>query len=165
MLFTAIKALVYGTLFVIFWGMLALSVRVFDGRINFLLPTWAPTAGIILMAAGGILSVVCVSMFLWIGNGTPAPFDPPKNFVVTGPYKYVRNPMYLGAFLMLPGFALYHRSVSMLLFWLLAIAISHFFVVFFEEKSLEKRYGAAYLEYKGKVNRWMPMRNTFFLDS
>jgi protein-S-isoprenylcysteine O-methyltransferase Ste14 len=156
MFLTAIKAIIYGTLFIIFWGVAALSVRAFDKYFGFSLPAWISVAGIILMAIGGIISLTCVVIFVSLGRGTPAPFDPPKEFVLSGPYKYVRNPMYLGAFLLLPGFALYHRSVSMLLFWLLAITVSHFFVVFIEEKRLEKRFGTAYLEYKMAVNRWIP---------
>ena len=158
MFLTAIKAFIYGTLFIIFWGIAARSVRVFDEYFGFSLPAWISVAGIILMAIGGIISLTCVVIFVSLGRGTPAPFDPPREFVVTGPYKFVRNPMYLGAFLLLPGFALYHRSVSMLLFWLFAIAISHFFVVCIEEKRLEKRFGTAYIEYKDSVNRWIPKK-------
>ncbi|MGH2574659.1 MAG: methyltransferase family protein [Ignavibacteria bacterium] len=156
MLFTAIKSLVYGSIFVLFWGVIALNVRKFDRYFSFSLPVWTPVAGIVLMAAGGILALICAAVFVRRGRGTPAPFDPPREFVITGPYKYVRNPMYLGGFLLLLGFALYNHSVSMILFWLLAMCLSHFFVVFFEEKRLEKSFGSSYVEYRKTVNRWVP---------
>src|SRR5437867_9103651 len=135
---------------------MAVTVQRFDNRIGFSFPAWALAAGVILMTAGGMIAIICVVTFVWKGNGTPAPFDPPKEFVVTGPYKYVRNPMYLGAFLLIPGFALYRNSVSILGLWIFAIVLSHLFVVFFEENRLEKRFGMSYLEYKKTVNRWIP---------
>ena len=156
MLFNAIKALIYGTGFVLFWWLIAVTVQRFDNKIGFSFPAWALAAGVILVTAGGMIAIICVATFVWKGNGTPAPFDPPREFVVTGPYKYVRNPMYLGAFLLIPGFALYRNSVSILGLWIFAIVLSHLFVVFFEEKRLEKRFGMSYLEYKKTVNRWIP---------
>lgn len=156
MLFTSIKAFIYGTVFVAFWAVLALSVRVFDSYFDVSLPHWTQAAGIIPITAGGILALISVITLVSRGQGTQAPFDPPKEFVVAGPYKYVRNPMYIGGFALLLGFSLTYNSISMIFFWLLTIAISQFFLVMFEEEKLEKRFGNSYLEYKKSVNRWIP---------
>ena len=155
-LHTAIRAAVYGIAFILLWGWLALSVRGYDTNIPLSLPSWTPVVGLVLMVSGGILVLVCVAMFVAKGHGTQAPFDPPKEFVVVGPYKYVRNPIYVGGSFLLLGFGLTHRSVSMILFCLLASGLTHLFVVFVEEKGLERRFGSAYREYKQTVNRWLP---------
>jgi protein-S-isoprenylcysteine O-methyltransferase Ste14 len=114
--------------------------------------------GVAAMAAGGVLILTCVGLFASRGRGTPAPFDPPREFVAVGPYRYVRNPMYVGALTLLVGFGLWQRSVSVLLFALLAALIAHLFLVLFEEPDLERRFGDSYVEYKGSVNRWLPRR-------
>lgn len=55
--------------------------------------------GVVVGVAGGALAIWCILTFAVIGRGTPAPFDPPRRLVIAGPYRYVRNPMYLGAVL------------------------------------------------------------------
>lgn len=110
------------------------------------------------MIAGAALVLTCVGFFVLRGRGTPAPFDPPKNFVAAGPYKYVRNPMYVGGLSLLVGFGLWQQSVSILLFALLLALIVHLFVVLFEEPGLERRFSASYINYKQSVNRWLPRR-------
>jgi protein-S-isoprenylcysteine O-methyltransferase Ste14 len=90
------------------------------------------------------------------GQGTPAPFDAPKKFVAIGPYRYVRNPMYIGGLLLLGGFGCDQRSVSILL---LAAALSgfvHVMVVSYEEPALKKEFGAAYEAYCRNTYRWVP---------
>jgi len=108
------------------------------------------------MAVGGILVITCAAIFVLRGRGTPAIFDPPKEFVALGPYKFVRNPMYIGGFILLVGFGLYQNSASILLLSLLLALLIHLFVLAIEEQGLEKRFGRSYLEYKKSVNRWIP---------
>jgi protein-S-isoprenylcysteine O-methyltransferase Ste14 len=156
LLFIIIRSIIYVPLFILLFGWIALNVRGFDRQIGLVLPLWARPIGIILMAFGGILVLICVAVFIIKGKGTPAVFDPPTEFVATGPYAYVRNPMYIGGFVLLTGFGLYHTSISIVILSVILIGLFHLFVVFVEEPSLEKLFGKSYLEYKKQVNRWIP---------
>ncbi|MFQ5890359.1 MAG: methyltransferase family protein [Gemmatimonadota bacterium] len=155
-LLAGLRAAIYGSAFVLFWGWVALSVRRFDPSFGFRLPTGARPLGVAFMALGGALVLLCVGFFATRGRGTPAPFDPPREFVAVGPYRWVRNPMYIGGLGLLGGFGLWHRSLSILLFTLLLALMMHLFVVLYEEPGLERRFGTSYLEYKKSVHRWLP---------
>ena len=106
--------------------------------------------------AGAALALTTIVFFIFEGRGTPAVFDPPKRFVPHGPYRLVRNPMYIGGVSMLLGWGLYLRSVSMALFALVAFLLIHTFVVFAEEPGLRKRFGQEYEDYCHAVPRWIP---------
>jgi len=103
--------------------------------------------GIALMAAGGTLAFACIATFVSRGVGTPAPIDPPRKFVAAGPYQFVRNPMYIGGFLVLAGFGLYERSPAILLFALPWLLLAHLFVIFYEEPHLRATFGSPYDAY------------------
>ena len=156
LLFIILRSIIYVPLFILLFGWIALNVRVFDQQIDISLPLWARSIGIIFMTVGGILVLTCVVVFIIRGKGTPAVFDPPTDFVATGPYAYVRNPMYIGGFILLTGFGLYHTSISIVILSVLLIGLFHLFVVFVEEPSLEKQFGKSYIEYKRQINRWIP---------
>ncbi len=148
----------YVTGFIFLWGWLSFSFRGFDSQIAFELPEWCYLVGIILMIAGSALSLSCIVLFSFRGKGTPAPFDPPLEFVAAGPYKYVRNPMYIGGFIVLLGLGFFEKSISMIAFSFIALFIAHVFVFFYEEPALTKRFEGSYLGYKRKVNRWLPIK-------
>ena len=155
-LLAGIRSIVYVIGFVFLWGWVALAVRRLDARMAVALPDWLSVVGSGLMAIGAILAILCVFLFSVRGAGTPVSFDPPRRFVATGPYRYVRNPMYIAALLILVGFGLNQLSPSILG---LAAALSfaaHCFVVYIEERGLERRFGDPYLRYKSRVNRWIP---------
>src|SRR5262249_22987777 len=76
----------------------------------------AQFAGLVVVIVGGAVALWCVLAFATLGRGTPAPFDPPRRLVVRGPYRLVRNPMYLGAAVALLGAALYYESLALLAF-------------------------------------------------
>jgi protein-S-isoprenylcysteine O-methyltransferase Ste14 len=154
-LFSFLRLLIYVPAFILFFGWIALRVRVYDKHIG-LLPQWTILPGIVLMIIGGLLCLICVGVFVVRGKGTPAVFDPPIEFVAVGPYKYVRNPMYIGGFILLIGFSLFHHSTSILILTVVLFCLFHLFVVFVEEPQLEKRFGKSYLEYKNSINRWIP---------
>lgn len=111
------------------------------------------------LVALGVAMVVWVSFsFVRYGRGTPVPIDPPKHFVSHGLYRWVRNPMYVGALLMLVGVVVFYGSL-----WVLAYAAGlwaalHTLTVVLEEPQLTRRFGAPYEEYLRQVPRWIPRR-------
>ena len=155
-LFIALRSLVYMTGFILLFGWIALGVRSFDREFGLVLPAWTGIAGIVIMLVGASLALACAATFVVKGRGTPAVFDPPSEFLSVGPYKYVRNPMYIGGFILLVGFGLYQRSVSILLLSLVLLLLTHLAVVSLEEPNLEKRFGQSYIDYKKSVSRWVP---------
>lgn len=112
--------------------------------------------GLAVLAFGALLCLWCVVTFALVGQGTPAPFDPPRKLVVAGPYRWVRNPMYIGAGLVLVGTALFYESVAVALFAAAFWTVAHLFVVFYEERALARTFGAQYSDYYHAVKRWMP---------
>ena len=111
--------------------------------------------GIVVGVAGGALALWCIFTFAFIGRGTPAPFDPPRKLVIRGPYRYVRNPMYLGAALALCGAALFYRSSLLFGYAVLFLLAVHAFVVSYEEPTLVRLCGAEYEAYRKRVGRWL----------
>ena len=153
---TAVRALLYGAGFIYLWWWIAGWVKRFDTAIGIPVPEWSMAPGVVLMIAGGLLGLACVGTFVVRGQGTAAPFDAPRKFVAIGPYRYVRNPMYIGGWAVLIGYGLYDQSVSIILFSLLWFLLFQFFVIFVEEKGLENRFGESYRNYKNSVGRWIP---------
>ena len=90
------------------------------------------------------------------GNGTPAPWAPPQNFVVTGPYQYVRNPMISGVIFLLYAEFCITKSVALFLWFLAFTFINLFYIHYVEEPQLKKRFGKAYEEYLENVPCWIP---------
>src|SRR5438094_4771461 len=74
-------------------------------------------------------------------KGTPAPFDPPRKLVIRGPYRFVRNPMYIGAGMTLAGAALFYESISIFIYAGLFFLITHLFVVLYEQPTLRRTLG------------------------
>ena len=152
------RGLLYAAGFIFLWAWLAVSLRPLDARLAIQIPGWLRPVGWALGIGGAILTTWCVAAFLTEGRGTPAPFDPPREFVASGPYRHVRNPMYLGGFAVLLGAGLASASPAIVLlagfFWFLA----HLFVVLYEEPALERRFGETYVSYNAAVSRWLPVR-------
>ena len=113
-------------------------------------------AGILVFAAGFALFVWCLTLFIRVGRGTLAPWDPTKKLVAAGPYRFVRNPMITSVIAMLLGEALYLGS-RVILGWVLTFFIINcVYFVLLEEPGLERRFGDDYLRYKSAVPRWFP---------
>jgi len=117
----------------------------------------AGTAGWLLIAAGIALYCACAFWgFAVRGKGTPLPLDPPKNLVVEGPYRIVRNPMYWGVGSVVLGEAAIFRSVALAeLAAVFAVGVI-VFVLLIEEPELRRKFGAEYEEYCQRVPRWLP---------
>ena len=94
--------------------------------------------------------------FTFVGRGTPAPFDPPKQLVVTGPYHYLRNPIYTFVVLVLLGEAIFFESTALLVYAALVFSFLHLWLVFYEEAGLKRRFGKSYETYCKSVPRWIP---------
>jgi protein-S-isoprenylcysteine O-methyltransferase Ste14 len=154
--FVLVRAVTYATLFI---GLLLVFVpaRILE-RSGMVRPAQLGAveyAGIVVSAAGWALVLWCILTFALIGRGTPAPFDPPRKLVILGPYRYVRNPMYLGAALTLCGAALLYRSLALLAYIGAFLLAAHIFVVAYEEPTLTRLFGADYEAYRTRVSRWL----------
>lgn len=154
--FVAFRTLCYMAGFILVFGWLASRVQPLDERLRIPLPGWTTAVGVLVGTIGAVIVFACAGVFVLRGRGTPAIFDPPRKFVAVGPYKFVRNPMYIGGFIMLMGFGLYRQSLAMLLFAVVIFVLFHLYVVFIEEPGLETRFGENYFAYKELVNRWIP---------
>ena len=113
-------------------------------------------AGLALAVVGLSLIVATIRLFLAVGRGTLAPWDPPKNLVVAGPYRYVRNPMHSGVFLTLYGEGLLAGSLPLLLFATAIFVFHWFYIPLMEERWLTEQFGQEYLTYKQHVPAWIP---------
>ena len=120
---------------------------------------WAIFPGVLLFALGLAIIWWTVQAFVRQGKGTPAPFDPPRRLVTSGLYRYVRNPMYLGATLALLGVTLATLSWAVGLYTMVIFGAFNVYLRFFEERQLGRRFGSAYEEFKRRVPRWIPRRS------
>jgi protein-S-isoprenylcysteine O-methyltransferase Ste14 len=112
-------------------------------------------AGVLLLF-GLSLALWTVSLFTRVGNGTPAPWSPPKHLVVRGPYHYVRNPMITGVLLILMSEALFFSSIALGLWWIFFLIANLIYLQMVEEPGLIKRFGGEYEIYRQNVPRWIP---------
>jgi len=113
-------------------------------------------AGVLLIAAGTLVVLDSFARFALQGFGTPAPILPPNRLVVTGFYRYVRNPMYVAVVAIVLGQALYFGNIRLLAYGLLAWLATHLFVLLYEEPTLHKSFAAEYEAYRAHVPRWIP---------
>lgn len=116
-------------------------------------------AGMAVAAVGAAIALWCIFTFALIGKGTPAPFDPPRRLVIAGPYRFVRNPIYVGAALALAGAALFYQALSLLGYCAFFILATHLIVVWYEEPTLRRTFGEEYETYCRQVGRWWPRMN------
>jgi protein-S-isoprenylcysteine O-methyltransferase Ste14 len=112
--------------------------------------------GLLCIGVGAVLLGTCIWEFARTGRGTLAPVDPPRELVIRGLYRYVRNPMYLSVTIIVLGELLLTRSRSLLIYWALWFVGVNLFVIGYEEPTLRNRFGAAYERYTKAVGRWLP---------
>ena len=153
--FTLLRGLIYSAAFIWLWTAIAMGVRKYDARLPVGVPPWLGPVGLALAVAGAIIAATCIATFIVRGRGTPAPFDPPREFVATGPYRYVRNPMYVGAAMVILGAGLVVSSISIAVLAFAFVAITHAFVVLYEEPALDRAFGDSYQRYRAQVHRWL----------
>jgi protein-S-isoprenylcysteine O-methyltransferase Ste14 len=156
-MFVTFRAITYATLFI---GLMLIYVpaRVlsWSGIVRPAAIEWPQIIGMIIGSMGAVAALTCVLTFALIGRGTPAPFDPPRRLVIRGPYRFVRNPMYIGAGLALAGAALFYKSVHLLAYSGIFLLAAHLFVVWYEEPTLRRTFGPEYEAYCHRVRRWWP---------
>lgn len=112
--------------------------------------------GLLLLVPGALLSGWCVVRFMQ-ARGTPVPFNPPKDLIVSGPYLWMRNPMVTGVFACLFGLGFVFQSLSMVLFWTPAYILAHVIELKrVEEPELERRFGESYTQYRNRVPMFLP---------
>jgi protein-S-isoprenylcysteine O-methyltransferase Ste14 len=119
-------------------------------------PTAATWAAIPVIAAGAALYAWCVWNFAAVGGGTPGPWDAPSRVVAAGPYRWVRNPIYIAALLVVLGEAWLFTSLALLVYAGIMAVVFHLFVTGYEEPALGRRFGPTYAEYRRTVPRWLP---------
>jgi len=120
--------------------------------------TVAAWAAVPVIAAGAGLYAWCAWNFAAVGDGTPGPWDAPRRVVATGPYRWVRNPIYLAALLVVLGEAWLFMSPPLLVYAAAMAVFCHLFVTGYEERKLSRQFGDSYLEYRRTVPRWIPRR-------
>lgn len=113
-------------------------------------------AGVLLLLLGGVLLLETFARFALTGLGTPAPIAPTKTLVVTGSYRFVRNPMYVAVVSLILGQALLFGNWAVLVYGIVVWLTVHLFVLFYEEPTLSRDYGAQYARYRANVRRWIP---------
>jgi protein-S-isoprenylcysteine O-methyltransferase Ste14 len=120
------------------------------------IPPLAQAAGASLAAMGTLLLIDSFARFAIKGLGTPAPVFPPKHLVVSGLYRYVRNPMYVGVVSAILGQALMFASTTLAIYGALMWLAFHLFVLGYEEPTLRETFGAEYDTFRKNVPRWIP---------
>ena len=147
----------------LFWTIIPATVF---GYIPYLIVTrWRPTAvtrlgvaqvlGLIPMAVGAAILFHSIFLFAAVGRGTLSPLDPPKQFVVRGLYRYVRNPMYVAGIVILLGEALFFQSLAILKYAFGWFVLIHLVIILIEEPTLRAQFGEPYDRYCRKVGRWV----------
>jgi protein-S-isoprenylcysteine O-methyltransferase Ste14 len=156
-MFVLVRAVTYAVLFI---GLVLIYVPArllaWSGIVRPVAIEMQQVAGMVIGAAGAVVALWCIFTFASIGRGTPAPFDPPRRLVIQGPYRFVRNPMYIGAGLALASAALFYESLPLLGYTGLFFLVTHLFVVWYEEPTLRQTFGQDYEAYCHQVRRWWP---------
>jgi protein-S-isoprenylcysteine O-methyltransferase Ste14 len=112
--------------------------------------------GLLFIVAGAFIYLWCAWDFAITGKGTPAPIDPPKELVVRGLYRCVRNPMYVGVLSLVLGQAVWFGALWLFGYAAIVFLLFSAFVIFYEEPALSRKFGDAYRRYCMKVPRWLP---------
>jgi protein-S-isoprenylcysteine O-methyltransferase Ste14 len=114
--------------------------------------------GIVLIALGTLLMLASFSRFPIEGSGTPFPTNPPssRRVLVGGPYRYVRNPMYVSFGVVLTGMSLYLGRPALLVYAAVLLLLLAAFVHWYEEPTLVRRFGDQYAAYRAQVGAWIP---------
>ena len=117
-----------------------------------------------VMLLGLVVLLWCVRDFYVSGRGTLAPWDPPKNLVVVGLYRHVRNPMYVGVLTLVAGWSILLASPVLALYTVVLAIGFHIRVTASEEPWLQSRFGNEWARYSVNVRRWLPRPDPWSAD-
>ena len=120
--------------------------------------------GLLIICLGLFMMASTISMFIQIGKGTLAPWSPTRKLVISGIYRYVRNPMITGVLTVLIGESLAILSLPIFLWAMIFYLINTVYFILYEEPDLEKKFGDKYREYKRNVSRWLPRTTPYNPD-
>ena len=112
-------------------------------------------AGLLLLLAGVIITLLCIIRFATDGRGTLSPADPTKELVIAGLYRYSRNPMYIGVMSILTGECLLVPVTALFVYTVSIFIAFNLFIIFYEEPRLRKDFGEQYINYCRRVRRWL----------
>jgi protein-S-isoprenylcysteine O-methyltransferase Ste14 len=154
------RSIVVSLLFTLFGGPAIVLVLVPFAITKFRVPAGEPLAQI-LVAAALILAGLAplfdsMARFVVIGRGTLVPTVPTEHLVVSGLYRFVRNPMYVGVLTVIAGEALLFWNRGMIVHFAVVFLAIHLFVLFYEEPRLTRTYPVEYKRYQRNVPRWLP---------
>jgi protein-S-isoprenylcysteine O-methyltransferase Ste14 len=137
-------------------GLIPWSITRWEFRPPFLGLELTRVIGVILILAGVPGLVDSFARFALQGLGTPAPIAPTRNLVVTGLYRYVRNPIYVAVVAIVLGQAVLLGDWRLIVYGALLWLAFHLFVVAYEEPTLEQTFGGEYEAFRANVPRWIP---------
>jgi protein-S-isoprenylcysteine O-methyltransferase Ste14 len=115
--------------------------------------------GVTVFAIGFTAYLYCSIWLMYYGRGPHVEFDPPTRLVVSGPYRWVRNPVAAAVIVMIVGEAIYFRSPGIVVLSVLLAPLAHYQVKRVEEPRLRLRFGDEYVGYCHAVPRWIPRWN------
>ena len=128
--------------------LLRTGLKIDTGVISFLaIPFWL---------LGDWMVLRCFRDFTMRGRGTPLPADPPRELVVSGFYRYVQYPIYVGVLLIFIGHFLWFGYWALLIYTIVSYAVFHAYVVYYEAPNLKRKFRKPYEEYLERVSRWIP---------
>ena len=111
--------------------------------------------GLVPIILGIYVYLHCSASFIIVAKGTPIPFTPTKALIVTGLYRFVRNPLYIAGVLVLSGEGIYFQSSGVIVYCLVMFGFFNFHVLL-EEAMLAEKFGDSYKAYRNSVPRWIP---------
>jgi protein-S-isoprenylcysteine O-methyltransferase Ste14 len=152
------RSLFYAAILLAVFVWVIVRVQKLDGWLGLrpLSSPWLRVPGLLFVMLGAALGAWLFGVFATRGRGTPFVADSTQHLVVSGPLRFVRNPLYVAQVLVLGGSGLCFGSPSLLVLVLIWFVLLHLFVVRYEEPGLVRRFGAAYEEYCLRVPRWVP---------
>jgi protein-S-isoprenylcysteine O-methyltransferase Ste14 len=154
------RSMVVSILFIVFGGpgiaLIYLPLWITRFRIPAGEPLWQILLAAALMIAGLTPALESACRFIYMGRGTLLPTVPTEHLVVSGLYRYVRNPMYVGVLAALCGEAVLFRSPGLVIEAVLICAGFNLFIRIYEEPTLRRRYPGEYPRYMSHVPRWWP---------